>query len=352
MSPTEPCRRARSSSSSAGFPFSVSATRVWTGPQSIRISLTTAGPTGRWGRGPEKAGSESGVSGRGTGKSPRSVMGPSSPISPRPTVPERHRQVFSDQAFAPLLASGVRESSGFDREYQPDRRQGRGHRRAPVREKRQGNAGRRKEADHHSGVQEHRKEETRGQAEHQEGPAAVARVRSEPEPPQDDRRVEGKHGEDPQEAPFLREHGEDEIGMTDRQEAELALRAAPVSLPDKAARADRDLRLAHLVTGARNVRVGMDEGRDPLLLVVLQEEPSDRARRDERGREQGPVPGAHPAEIHPDEQERQEREREAEIGLEEDEQAGDEDHHEELHERHRAQPPVLLVLEEIRDEER
>ena len=78
------------------------------------------------------------------------------------------------------------------------------------------------------------------------------------------------------EADLLGQHGEDEVGLLLRQEAQLALRALQEALAPDAARAERDLRLDDVVAGAERIALGVEEGEHPLLLVVVQLLPEQR----------------------------------------------------------------------------
>ena len=89
------------------------------------------------------------------------------------------------------------------------------------------------------------------------------------------------------------------------------------------------------------------------LLVVLQEEPAAAGedRDDEEDRDPA-LRSGRPPKNSPTTSERQERQRETQVRLQEHEQQRHADDRPELEERGRPQPAVVLVLEEIRDEKR
>ena len=80
-------------------------------------------------------------------------------------------------------------------------------------------------------------------------------------------------------AEFLADHGEDEVGLLLRQEVQVALRALQEALAPHPARAERDLRLDDVVAGAERVALRVEEGVDARALVVVQVAVGDRARR-------------------------------------------------------------------------
>ena len=78
------------------------------------------------------------------------------------------------------------------------------------------------------------------------------------------------HGQAADEAEFLADHGEDEVGLFFRQEVEMALGALQEALAPHAAGAQGDVRLDDVVAGAERVALGMEEGVDAGALVVVQ----------------------------------------------------------------------------------
>src|SRR5438477_191443 len=196
----------------------------------------------------------------------------------------------------PAVPSSVGESAVFDRQDETDPEEGGRDRRTAVRHERQRNPGRRKKPNHHGGVYDHREEQHRADREDEEDAAAVPgdageRHRAEQQPGE-----ESEHETDPEKSPLFRDHRQDEIRVLDRKEAELALRARAESFPGEPARADRDLRLPHLVSGAENVRLRVQEGTDSRLLVVREDEPADPRQERDRQHERDPGPRGQPAE--------------------------------------------------------
>ena len=142
------------------------------------------------------------------------------------------------------------------------------------------------------------------------------------------------------------------LAATRIQEPQLALRAGVEPFPGEPAGTHRDLGLADLVAGLQDVPVGIQERLDPLLLVVLQQEPAGAGEHGDRDEDRDPAARGKPAEEEPDDQERQKRQREAEVGLREDEEKRDADDRSELDECGEAEPRFVFVLEEVGHEDR
>src|SRR5450830_1804450 len=183
-------------------------------------------------------------------------------------------------------------------------------------------------------------------------PAAVARVPREGQRACDEEAVEREKDRDAHEPPLLGERREDEVGVADGQETEPALGSLLPALAEDAARADRDSGLPDLVARAPRGEVRIEERADPVLLVVLQEEPrpSDGERR--RHDEDGPPAPGEAAEEERREEERQIRERDAEVRLQHDENHRHSDGRYQRPDRSRAQESAVVVLEDPREEKR
>ena len=109
----------------------------------------------------------------------------------------------------------------------------------------------------------------------------VLRLRRDVQPAADDEHVQQISTKQPDQPPFLADHGEDEIGRALRQELELRLAAVHVALAEHAARADRDLRLDGVIAGAERVGLRIEEREHALPLIVVQEVPDDRHGADD-----------------------------------------------------------------------
>src|SRR5207249_2886509 len=91
---------------------------------------------------------------------------------------------------------------------------------------------------------------------------------------QDDVEREQDHGAG--EAEVLGEAGEHEVRLRDRQVSKRRLRTGREPLPRRAARADGNERLDDVPAGTLRIRVRIEEGREPRLLVFLEQGPNDR----------------------------------------------------------------------------
>ena len=100
--------------------------------------------------------------------------------------------------------------------------------------------------------------------------------------PADDDCIEREHQQLAEESEFLADHGEDEVGRTLRQELELRLAAVHVALAEDTARADRDLGLDDVISGAERVVLWIQESENSLSLVFVDEMPANPRGADEQ----------------------------------------------------------------------
>src|SRR5437867_5043563 len=264
----------------------------------------------------------------------------------------RSSYLIERRAARTALLSSVGEPSVFDRENQADSEERSGDRRSSVGDERKRNARGGEETDHHRSVHDDREKEHRRDCQDEKHPAAVSRHARERQRSQEQHREEEEHQADSEEPPLLRDHRENEVGVLDGQEAQLALSPRPETLPREAPGAHGDLRLSDLVPRSEDVRLRIQERADPLLLVVRQHEPADA--REERDSDDDRDPGA--GRKAPEEErhggERKKRRGETGVRLEKDEEKRDADDHADFHERRALHLHVVLVLEQVREEER
>ena len=95
------------------------------------------------------------------------------------------------------------------------------------------------------------------------------------------------HGEAADEAEFLADHGEDEVGLFFRQEVEMALGALQEALAPHASRTQGDFRLDDVVAGAERIALGMEEGVDAGALIVVQVGVGELGEQRDRQRRRG-----------------------------------------------------------------
>src|SRR5207237_8462211 len=86
-----------------------------------------------------------------------------------------------------------------------------------------------------------------------------------------EKQIQRQHDRDADESPLFTEHCKNEIGVMGGEEVELRLRPLFEAFAVNAAGADRDFRLRHLVAGAERIARGIEENRDALALIWLQE---------------------------------------------------------------------------------
>src|SRR6185437_7147461 len=130
------------------------------------------------------------------------------------------------------------------------------------------------EAHHHRRIDEDVEEEVGGDAERQQSPELAAAAEGDGVAIDEDAGVEREQQQAAHEAPFLGQHGEDEVGVLLRQEGEMRLAPLHEALAENAARADGDLGLQAVIAGAERVVLGIDEIEDAVLLIVAPEAPA------------------------------------------------------------------------------
>src|SRR5450759_3132579 len=239
-----------------------------------------------------------------------------------------------------------------DGQYEPDHAPRRDELGPAVGDERQRDARRGHDSDVHRDVHERLDRDVEHEQDDENRPAAVARVPRERQTARDEEAVEREKDRDAHEPPLLGERREDEVGVADGQETEPALGSLLPALAEDAARADRDSGLPDLVARAPRGEVRIEERADPVLLVILQEEPrpSDGERR--RHDEDGPPAPWEAAEEARREEERQVRESDAEVRLQHDENHRHADGRGQRPDRSRAQESAVVVLEDPREEQR
>ena len=106
---------------------------------------------------------------------------------------------------------------------------------------------------------------------------------------------------------LLREGREDEIGVRDRQEAELGLCAVRHSAPPHAAVSHRNLGLNHLIAGAARIAGRVEKRHQALPLIILQKVPADRQSECAYQRDDRQISPSNSGYQNPDGQDRQVR---------------------------------------------
>src|ERR1700678_2270582 len=151
--------------------------------------------------------------------------------------------------------------------------QQRDHGSAPVADQRQGHADHRQDAARHAGVDEHIDEEAQCDGASGQARKSVLALHGQIQRASDHDAVQRQNEQLAQQAELLADDGEDEIGGPFRQEFKLRLAAVHIALAETPARADRDLRLDDVVSGAQRVVFGIEEGQYALPLVIVDEMP-------------------------------------------------------------------------------
>src|ERR1051326_5341023 len=93
---------------------------------------------------------------------------------------------------------------------------------------------------------------------------------------QDD--IEPEQDQAADEAEFLRDHREDEIGLLLGQKAQMGLGPEQEPLAEEPPGAERDLRLGDVIARPERILLRVEKGIEAGLLVIAQEAPGDRGR--------------------------------------------------------------------------
>src|ERR1700683_1421004 len=197
-------------------------------------------------------------------------------------------------------------------------REQRDHGSAAVADQRQGHADDRQDAAHHAGIDEHIKEEAQGDGAPRQARKCVLALPREIQRPPDDHGVEREDQELSEQAEFLADDRENEIGRTLRQKFQLRLAAIHVSLAEYAARADRNLRLDDVVARAQRIGLGIQKSQYALTLVIMNEMPCTPGSSSEEGYRYQYEPKLQPREQHDDETGGGAHKRRSEIRLRDD----------------------------------
>ena len=90
--------------------------------------------------------------------------------------------------------------------------------------------------------------------------------------------VEQQQNDATDKAPLLGKHCEDKIGMLRRQKIEPVLRAVQVTFAENPSRADGDLRLDDMISGAQRITIRIEKCQDAVALVRHEKLPSYRQK--------------------------------------------------------------------------
>src|SRR5450756_740722 len=216
---------------------------------------------------------------------------------------------------------------------QADEHQKRDHGRAAVAQERQRDARHRHDTNRHADVHEHLEQEHDRDAPGEDAAVHVSRQRGDAQAPPDHDAVERDQDQRPEETVALAEDGEDEVGVVLGQKVERGLRGH-VAAPRQSPGADGDHRLDDVITAPRGVVPRIDEHKEAVDLVLLDEVDAGQGQ-DPEGHDEGrdAAPRQH-REVGPRgavEVEHRQRERNhhhggAEVGLLVDQEGGRRDH--------------------------
>jgi hypothetical protein len=126
------------------------------------------------------------------------------------------------------------------RECEPHAEHQRQQRRAAIGDQRQRHADDRRKPDHHRDIDADVQSQNHGNAGGEQSRERGARAQRDQHERTQERCIEGQQSERADEARFLREHREDEVGVFFGQKVQLALRAAEKAAALQATRAERD----------------------------------------------------------------------------------------------------------------
>ena len=201
----------------------------------------------------------------------RETVGGDARREAHPTQAGRHRHV---DARLGVVAPRLRVHEHALQQAQAD--EDADQRGAAKADERQRDAGDRQQPDVHPHVDEELEEEHRRHAGGQQLAKSITRVGRHAQAAPEQRAEERQQRHRPDEAQFLAEHGEDEIGVLHAQKVELSLGAVAQTAPPKPAGADADPRLNDVVALAQGIAVRREEGRQAAAHVVLEQPPHQR----------------------------------------------------------------------------
>ena len=206
--------------------------------------------------------------------------------------------------------------------YQPEGGEQHDHRRPAIGDQRQGDADDRHQPGHHRHVDhEEQEERSRDPVGQERGVSVAVRQPGEDAEP-DDQCVKHQQGKGPDEAEFLGQRGEDEVGVLFGQEVQPRLCALHIALARPAAGAQRDLRLGDVIARAKRIGAGIEEGVDPPELIILDQLPvgatafeDGENQRDDQRKDGTEIPKADPGGEHHDPAPGEQQDRGAKVGL-------------------------------------
>src|ERR1700730_6282420 len=227
-----------------------------------------------------------------------SIAAARSQIAPR-TIATRNRCLKPDRERT-LLGSNELAVRMQGHQYAETRQQG-DHRGAAIADHRQRHADHGQDPAHHAGVDEDVDKEAERDGAARQARKGVLTLHREVQGAPDDDAVEDQEHQAWQQAKFLADDREDEIGGTLRQEFQLGLTAHHVPFAEHPAGADRDLRLNDVVSRAQRIVFGIQERQDALALIVVDEVPGRHGGAAEQRYRYQDDPQLEPGEQHHDE---------------------------------------------------
>jgi hypothetical protein len=202
------------------------------------------------------------------------------------------------------------------------------HRRgAAIADQRQRHAHHGQQPGDHAAVDHHVDEERHADGAGEQARIGVARAARDPQAAADDKNIQKQQQQHADQAPFLGEHREDEVGGVFGQEFELRLGAVVPALAEPAAGTDRDFRLDDVPAVAERIGFRVEEHAQAVALVLVHEVPAERRDRGERGDRGADAPPREPGEEHGEHAARGDQQRGAKVGLLRDQQGGRADQH-------------------------
>ena len=157
------------------------------------------------------------------------------------------------------------------------------HDRAAIGQEGHGHAHHWRHAHHHRPVDQHIEGEGRGDPCRCQPTEVRVRHRGRVQGREDDGAIQQQHRHAAEKPELLGQGGEDEVRLFLGKEVELALGTQAVALTHEATGAQGNLGLQKMVAGARGVALRVQEGQDPLPLVIVEaEEEEDRCRQGDK----------------------------------------------------------------------
>src|ERR1041384_7197670 len=186
------------------------------------------------------------------------------------SAPEPAR-VSAELALAPPAYANIAVDPDVHQQAKPQHH--RNHSRSAIGNQRQRHPDDRNEAHDHRGVDESIEKEIGRDPKTKQPSKEAAAAQGDGKGVADQDDIEPEQDQAADEAEFLRDHREDEIGLLLGQKAQMGLGPEQEPLAEEPPGAERDLRLSDVVAGPERILLRVEKGIEAGLLIIAQEEP-------------------------------------------------------------------------------